>query len=179
MNNALKTFAQWQTALSSTQSKNPRPFWERGDHASGGWGIDLNGKTRKLSSLQESPHPAYSATFSLMEKAKNLTTSSHSNDQIYKWNHCEQKRLEIMNAKGSAKLLLEFRIIRQNTGAIHKQRVLVQRVEDEEGNLIGLRGAEMDLGIVEEGEPLSWSSNFSSKPRALAKSQKFFLAFKT
>ena len=68
---------------------------------------------------------------------------------------CEQKRLEIINAKGSAKLLLEFRIIRQNTGAIHKQRVLVQRVEDEEGNLIGLRGAEMDLGIVEEGEPLS------------------------
>ena len=72
-------------------------------------------------------------------------------DQAY----CEQKRLEIMNAKGSAKLLLEFRIIRQNTGAIHKQRVLVQRVEDEEGNLIGLRGAEMDLGILEEGEPLS------------------------
>ena len=72
-------------------------------------------------------------------------------DQAY----CEQKRLEIMNAKGSAKLLLEFRIIRQNTGAIHKQRVLVQRVEDEEGNLIGLRGAEMDLGIVEEDEPLS------------------------
>ena len=72
-------------------------------------------------------------------------------DQAY----CEQKRLEIINAKGSAKLLLEFRIIRQNTGAIHKQRVLVQRVEDEEGNLIGLRGAEMDLGIVEEGEPLS------------------------
>ena len=72
-------------------------------------------------------------------------------DQAY----CEQKRLEIINAKGSAKLLLEFRIIRQNTGAIHKQRVLVQRVEDEEGNLIGLRGAEMDLGIVEEDEPLS------------------------
>ena len=72
-------------------------------------------------------------------------------DQAY----CEQKRLEIMNAKGSAKLLLEFRIIRQNTGAIHKQRVLVQRVEDEEGNLIGLRGAEMDLGIVEEDESLS------------------------
>ena len=72
-------------------------------------------------------------------------------DQAY----CEQKRLEIINAKGSAKLLLEFRIIRQNTGAIHKQRVLVQRVEDEEGNLIGLRGAEMDLGIVEEDESLS------------------------
>ena len=70
-------------------------------------------------------------------------------DQAY----CEQKRLEIMNAKGSAKFLLEFRIIRQNTGAIHKQRVLVQRVEDEEGNLIGLRGPEMDLGIVEEDEP--------------------------
>ena len=71
-------------------------------------------------------------------------------DQAY----CEQKRLEIMNAKGPAKFLLEFRIIRQNTGAIHKQRVLVQRVEDEEGNLIGLREAEMDLGIVEEDEPL-------------------------
>ena len=71
-------------------------------------------------------------------------------DQAY----CEQKRLEIMNAKGSAKFLLEFRIIRQNTGAIHKQRVLVQRVEDEMGNLIGLRGAEMDLGIVEGDEPL-------------------------
>ena len=68
--------------------------------------------------------------------------------------YCEQKRLEIMNAKGLTKFLLEFRIIRQNTGAIHKQRVLVQRVEDEEGNLIGLRGAEMDLGIVEEDEPL-------------------------
>ena len=54
-----------------------------------------------------------------------------------------------MNAKGSSKFLLEFRIIRQNTGAIHKQRVLVQRVEDEEGDLIGLRGAEMDLGTVE------------------------------
>jgi len=66
-------------------------------------------------------------------------------DQAY----CEQKRLEIMNAKGSSKFLLEFRIIRQNTGAIHKQRVLVQRVEDEEGDLIGLRGAEMDLGTVE------------------------------
>ena len=68
---------------------------------------------------------------------------------------CEQKRLEIMNAKGPAKFQLKFRIIRQNTGAIHKQRVLVKRVEDEEGNLIGLRGAEMDLGIVEEDEPLS------------------------
>ena len=55
-------------------------------------------------------------------------------DQAY----CEQKRLEIMNAKGLTKFLLEFRIIRQNMGAIHKQRVLVQRVEDEEGNLIGL-----------------------------------------
>ena len=66
-------------------------------------------------------------------------------DQAY----CEQKRLEIMNVKGSSKFLLEFRIIRQNTGAIHKQRVLVQRVEDEEGDLIGLRGAEMDLGTVE------------------------------
>lgn len=66
-------------------------------------------------------------------------------DQAY----CEQKKLEIMNAKGSSKFLLEFRIIRQNTGAIHKQRVLVQRVEDEEGDLIGLRGAEMDLGTVE------------------------------
>ena len=51
--------------------------------------------------------------------------------------YCEQKRLEIMNAKGLTKFLLEFRIIRQNTGAIHKQRVLVQRVEDEEGNLSG------------------------------------------
>ena len=67
-------------------------------------------------------------------------------DQAY----CEQKRLEIMNAKGPAKFKLEFRIIRQNTGAIHKMRVLVQRVEDEEGNLIGLRGAEMDLGIVKK-----------------------------
>ena len=66
-------------------------------------------------------------------------------DQAY----CEQKRLEIMNAKGPVKFQLEFRIIRQNTGEIHKMRVLVQRVEDEEGNLIGLRGAEMDLGIVE------------------------------
>ena len=71
-------------------------------------------------------------------------------DQAY----CEQKRLEIMNAKGPAKFKLEFRIIRQNTGAIHKMRVLVQRVEDEMGNLIGLRGAEMDLGIVEGDEPL-------------------------
>ena len=71
-------------------------------------------------------------------------------DQAY----CEQKRLEIMNTKGPAKFKLEFRIIRQNSGAIHKIRVLVQRVEDEEGNLIGLRGAEMDLGIVEEDEPL-------------------------
>ena len=96
-------------------------------------------------------------------------------DQAY----CEQKRLEIMNAKGSAKFLLEFRIIRQNTEAIHKQRVLVQRVEDEEDNLIGLRGAEMDLGIVEEDEPLRWSSKFSSKPRALAKSHEFFPVFKT
>ena len=67
-------------------------------------------------------------------------------DQAY----CEQKRLEIMNAKGPAKFKLEFRIIRQNTGAIHKQRVLVQRVEDEMGNLIGLRGAEM---IVEQIKP--------------------------
>ena len=58
------------------------------------------------------------------------------------------------DAKGPAKFLLEFSIIRQNTGAIHKQRVLVQRVEDEEGNLIGLREAEMDLGIAEEDEPL-------------------------
>ena len=95
-------------------------------------------------------------------------------DQAY----CEQKRLEIMNAKGSAKLLLEFRIIRQNTGAIHKQRVLVQRVEDEEGNLIGLRGAEKDLGIIVEDEPLRYSSMFSSKPRVLNKSQKFFPVFK-
>ena len=66
-------------------------------------------------------------------------------DQAY----CEQKRLEIMNAKGPAKFLLEFRIIKQNTGDVHKQRVLVQRVEDEEGNLIALRGATTDLGTVE------------------------------
>ena len=95
-------------------------------------------------------------------------------DQAY----CEQKRLEIMNAKGPAKFQLEFRIIRQNTGAIHKQRVLVQRVEDEEGNLIRLRGAEKDLGIVVEDEPLRYSSMFSSKPRVLNKSQKFFPVFK-
>jgi len=95
-------------------------------------------------------------------------------DQAY----CEQKRLEIMNAKGPAKFQLEFRIIRQNTGAIYKQRVLVQRVEDEEGNLIGLRGAEKDLGIVVEDEPLRYSSMFSSKPRVLNKSQKFFPVFK-
>ena len=37
-------------------------------------------------------------------------------DQAY----CEQKRLEIMNAKGLTKFLLKFRIIRQNMGAIHK-----------------------------------------------------------
>lgn len=63
--------------------------------------------------------------------------------------YCEQKRLEIMNAKGPAKFQLEFRIIKQNTGDVHKQRVLVQRVEDEEGNLIALRGATTDLGTVE------------------------------
>ena len=30
--------------------------------------------------------------------------------------------------------------------------MLVQRVENEEGNLIGLRGQEMDLEILEEDE---------------------------
>ena len=60
--------------------------------------------------------------------------------------YCEQKRLEILQTQGPQKFLLEFRIIKQDTGAIHKQRVLVQRVEDGENNLIGLRGATTDCG---------------------------------
>ena len=118
--------------------------------STGTWYLDL--QTMTFTEISEK-------IFELYGISKGDSTSYESflfdcvllDDQAY----CEQKRLEIMNAKGSAKLLLEFRIIRQNTGAIHKQRVLVQRVEDEEGNLIGLRGAEMDLGIVEEDEPLS------------------------
>ena len=117
-----------------------------------------------------------------MESVKGTRQATRAFCSIVYWwmiRYCEQKRLEIMNAKGPAKFKLEFRIIRQNSGAIHKMRVLVQRVEDEEGNLIGLRGAEMDLGIVEEDEPLRWSSKCLSKPRALAKSPNFFPAFKT
>ena len=118
--------------------------------STGTWHLDL--RTMTFTAISEK-------IFELYGISKGDSTSYESflfdcvlmDDQAY----CEQKRSEIMNAKGSSKFLLEFRIIRQNTGAIHKQRVLVQRVEDEEGNLIGLRGAEMDLGIVEEDEPLS------------------------
>jgi gamma-glutamylcysteine synthetase len=112
--------------------------------STGTWYLDL--RSMKFTEISEN-------IFELYGISKGDSTSYESflfdcvlmDDQTY----CEQKRLEIMNAKGPAKFQLEFRIIRQNTGAIHKQRVLVQRVEDEEGNLIGLRGAEMDLGIVE------------------------------
>lgn len=62
--------------------------------------------------------------------------------------YCEQKRLEILQAEGPEKFLLEFRIIKQDTGVVHQQRVLVQRVEDGENNLIGLRGATTDCGPV-------------------------------
>jgi len=117
--------------------------------STGTWYLDL--RTMRFTEISEK-------IFELCRISKGDSTSYENflldcvlmDDQAY----CEQKRLEIMNAKGSAKFLLEFRIIRQNTEAIHKQRVLVQRVEDEEDNLIGLRGAEMDLGIVEEDEPL-------------------------
>jgi len=112
--------------------------------STGTWHLDL--RTMTFTAISEK-------IFELYGISKGDSTSYESflfdcvlmDDQAY----CEQKRLEIMNAKGSSKFLLEFRIIRQNTGAIHKQRVLVQRVEDEEGDLIGLRGAEMDLGTVE------------------------------
>jgi len=112
--------------------------------STGTWYLDL--RTMTFTAISEK-------IFELYGISKGDSTSYESflfdcvlmDDQAY----CEQKRLEIMNAKGSSKFLLEFRIIRQNTGAIHKQRVLVQRVEDEEGDLIGLRGAEMDLGTVE------------------------------
>ena len=112
--------------------------------STGTWYLDL--RTLTFTEMSEK-------IFELYGISKGDSTSYESflfdcvllDDQAY----CEQKRLEIMNVKGSSKFLLEFRIIRQNTGAIHKQRVLVQRVEDEEGDLIGLRGAEMDLGTVE------------------------------
>ena len=112
--------------------------------STGTWYLDL--RTMTFTAISEK-------IFELYGISKGDSTSYESflfdcvllDDQAY----CEQKRLEIMNVKGSSKFLLEFRIIRQNTGAIHKQRVLVQRVEDEEGDLIGLRGAEMDLGTVE------------------------------
>ena len=112
--------------------------------STGTWYLDL--RTMTFTAISEK-------IFELYGISKGDSTSYESflfdcvlmDDQAY----CEQKKLEIMNAKGSSKFLLEFRIIRQNTGAIHKQRVLVQRVEDEEGDLIGLRGAEMDLGTVE------------------------------
>ena len=118
--------------------------------STGTWYLDL--RSMKFTEISEN-------IFELYGISKGDSTSYKSflfdcvllDDQAY----CEQKRLEIMNAKGPTKFKFEFRIIRQNPGAIHKQRVLVQRVEDEEGNLIGLRGAEMDLGIVEEDEPLS------------------------
>ncbi len=42
--NGSKTLAQWQTALKLTKSKNPRPFWERGDHTSGGGGVSEEDK---------------------------------------------------------------------------------------------------------------------------------------
>ena len=117
--------------------------------STGTWYLDL--RTMRFTEMSEK-------IFELYGISKGDSTSYESflfdcvlmDDQAY----CEQKRLAIMNAKGPAKFQLAFRIIRQNTGAIHKQRVLVQRVEDEMGNLIGLRGAEMDLGIVEEDEPL-------------------------
>ncbi|MGB0485879.1 MAG: hypothetical protein ACPGK1_15205 [bacterium] len=117
--------------------------------STGTWYLDL--RSMRFTEISEK-------IFELYGISKGDSTSYESflfdcvlmDDQAY----CEQKRLEIMNAKGPAKFKLEFRIIRQNTGAIHKQRVLVQRVEDEMGNLIGLRGAEMDLGIVEGDEPL-------------------------
>ena len=60
--------------------------------------------------------------------------------------YCEQKRLEILQAQGPQRFILEFRIIKQDTGVIHRQRVLVKQVEDKEDNLIGLRGATTDCG---------------------------------
>ena len=35
-----------------SMTQNPRPFWERGDHVSGGLGNFVNGKARKMSSLK-------------------------------------------------------------------------------------------------------------------------------
>ena len=73
-----------------SMTENPRPFWERGDHVSGGWGIDENEKKLdKLDNYKNSLiRPA--ATFSLREKAKNLTTSSHQKFKISKWNQCTE-----------------------------------------------------------------------------------------
>tara|TARA_E500000178_G_C16773941_1_gene640476 strand:+ start:362 stop:781 length:420 start_codon:yes stop_codon:yes gene_type:complete len=65
-------------------------------------------------------------------------------DQFY----VEQKRLEITHLQGSPKILFEFWFVQQETEAIHKERTLVQRVEDEDGNLTGLRGASKDLGPI-------------------------------
>ena len=54
-----------------------------GDHVSGGWGNFVNGKCEEIEQFEVAPHPAYSATFSPKEKAKNLCWFAHFGKHIF------------------------------------------------------------------------------------------------
>ncbi|MEL0160738.1 MAG: hypothetical protein VXA48_17485 [Deltaproteobacteria bacterium] len=111
--------------------------------ATGTWYLDL--KTMTFTEMSEKNYEIYGISKEKPPSYEDfLFNYVFLEDQPY----CERKRLEILQAEGPEKFLLEFRIIKQDTGVVHQQRVLVQRVEDGENNLIGLRGATTDLGPV-------------------------------
>ena len=107
----------------------------------GTWYLDL--KTMTFTEMSEKNYEIYGIS---KEKPPNYEDFLFNYVLLEDQPYCEQKRLEILQAQGLQKFILEFRIIKQDTGVVHKQRVLVQRVEDGEDNLIGLRGATTDCG---------------------------------
>ena len=100
--------------------------------ATGTWNLDL--KTMTFTEMSEKNYEIYGISKEKPPSYEDfLFNYVFLEDQPY----CERKRLEILQAEGPEKFLLEFRIIKQDAGVVHQQRVLVQRVEDEENNLIG------------------------------------------
>ena len=71
-----------QITSDQTKSKNPRPTGRGGTVADGGWGNILSWKREEIDEFSVAPYPAYSATFSLMEKAKIFGTTINSIDKF-------------------------------------------------------------------------------------------------
>ena len=60
-----------------------RPFWERGDRHRRWVRVYFTWKCEEIGEFVAAPHPAYSATFSRMEKAKYLYCFAHFGKYIF------------------------------------------------------------------------------------------------